>query len=309
MTDDTTPVVLPTEDRVSSLPEGLTEMGRHEGKDGPITLYGLAGEPLVTTETWKLFAAGLPNGQLGLMMIATSADQNPYLDWAEYMIATMQELAARLNTESATAEFAPNYDAFFPRVIEHIDTDDGRVALVLGYHPVVSTYKELRPLSAVLGDHRTDLKSVMWMLGKSLKLADFFHSTGCTIGNISADNLFVCTETHGVFYLDMIDANEDMSAAECREEISQIARVAWMAAGGTDTTEPPYDSDIMTADQHRAFVDNLKRMMDGKVESARTEFDRLYALNDEIWPKVLIEGGANSRGQTHKRQWHPFRLL
>ena len=304
MTDST--VSLPAVDKTTDVKAILTEMAVYETEQGPVKLMGMDGKPLVETDLWKLFVAELPEpkGQLGLFMIATSPEHNDVIVWQSSVLGDMQELAAYFDTKADSPEFAPNYGAFFPRVVANIDAD-GRAAVVLGYHPIVTTYRELRPVSTIPADKRVDLKTVMWMLGKSLKLATLFHTDGTTIGKVTADNLFITMDNldvHGVFYFDFSFSETFVSDEVLKAELAEMARTSWMAAGGTDSTVPPHDSDIMTVEQHALFTANLKRMMDGEVADAVTEMDRLYALNDEIWPKIPIEGGPNSRGQTHKRQ-------
>jgi hypothetical protein len=308
MSTSSLPVIDGSESAISKA--GLTEMAVYETKDGPVKLMGLAGKPLVETSEWKLYAAQLPGGQLGLLMIAVDAGFNDVIDWQEYVLNIMQSQADDIDKKLGSAEFSPNYGAFFPKVFASIDAD-GRKALVLGYHPSIKTYRELRPLSTIPEDKRVDLKTVMWILGKSLKLATLFHDAGMTIGNVYSDNVFITMdniEVHGVFYFDFTFAFECASESAMQAELANMASTAWFAAGGTKTTEPELDMDIMTVEQHAEFVGNLKRMMSGEVTNAQTEMDRLYEINDRIWPKIPIEGGPNSRGQELKRQWHVFQL-
>jgi hypothetical protein len=300
---------LPTEDEVGKV-DGLTEMGVYETKVGQVKFFGRKGKPLVETDEWKLFAAKLPSGQLGLFMIAATPETNDVIEWQDFIVTTMQGVADSVDSKAPSPEFAPNYGAFFPKPIDTIDAG-GRVALVLGYHPIVSAYRELKPLSTIPADKRIDLKTAMWILGKSLKLATLFHSLDCSIGNVSADNVFITMDNldiHGVFYLDFTFAFDIATSTELKAELSEMAKTAWYAAGGSDTMEPPYDSDILTPEGHAEFVGNLKRMKNGDVANVATEMDRLYEINDRVWPKIPIEGGPNSRGQTHKRQWHIFNL-
>lgn len=300
--------VLPTLDGSS-----LTEMGVYDSPIGPIKFFGCGDSPLLETEEWRLFVAELPSpkGQLGLLKIATAPEHNGVLGWEGYVLTIMQSIADDLDAEAEAANaLPPYYGALFPKVVQRIDIEDGRMALVLAYHPSISGYKELKPLSLIPENKRLDLKTIMWILGKSLKLATLFHSAGFSIGKLTSDNVFITQDNldvHGVFYFDLSYSDQVMIV---NSELSEMARTAWFAAGGTDEKEPPHDADIMTADQHAKFVANLFRMMNGvELGTAQEEMDRLYELNDEIWPKVPIKDGPNSRGQTHKRQWHVFRLL
>jgi len=311
MAEDIDKTTLPAVETTAEV-KGLKELGVYDTDKGAVKFFNLNGGPLTETEDWKLFVAELPEpkGQLGLFMIANTPASNPVIDWQEYILRSMQEQATSIDDEFGTKEYAPNYGAFFPKVFERIDAD-GRTALVLGYHPIVSAYHEFQPLSAIPANKRVDLKSVMWILGKSLKLATMFHEVGCTIGATTPDNVFITMknlEVHGLFYLDFTNATDGATTSELQAELAEMATTAYFAAGGTDVSEPPLDTDIMTAEQHKEFVANLKRMMSGEVTDARTEMDRLYEINDRIWPKVPIVDGPNSRGQEIKRQWHIFAL-
>jgi len=303
---------LPT---VPSTDTSLTEMGTYEGSAGPIKLFGFDGKPLAETPDWKLYAAKIESlkGQMALMKISSTIEGNAVLNWEEYVLIVMQLMADDIDAGTHDTEVTPKHGVFFPRIHEKIDTDDGRVALVLSFHPSILSYRELKPLSAIPSDKRIDLKTSMWILGKSLKLATFFHEAGVSIGNVGADNVFITQdnlEVHGVFYFDFSYAEMDPDPAIFVKEISEMAKTVWFACGGTETTEPPLDADIMNPEQHQEYVANLKRMMDGTdVSGARVEMDHLYEINDRIWPKEPIKDGPNSRGQTMKRQFHYFRLL
>lgn len=316
MTDETGTTVtegasLPAVETIAEV-KGLKELGVYETEKGVVKFFNMNDGPLAENDDWKLFVAELPEpkGQLGLFMIANSPASNPVIDWQEYILRSMQEQADGIDAETELKEFTPNYGAFFPKVFERIDAD-GRTALVLGYHPTISAYRELKPLTAIPANKRVDLKSIMWILGKSLKLATMFHEAGCTIGAATPDNVFITMdnpEVHGVFYLDFTNAEDGATDSQLKAELTEMATTAYFTVGGTDASEPPLDTDIMTAEQHKEFVANLKRMMSGEVTDARTEMVRLYEINDRIWPKVEIVDGPNSRGQTHKRQWHIFAL-
>lgn len=304
---------LPVTDRISTLKASLQEMGVFETAKGPVKFYGRDGAALVETPEWRLWAAELPEpkGQFGLLMIATDPKFNEVLEWQSFTLSILQDVADELNASAKLAEFAPNYGANFARVLASIDAD-GRKALILSYHPSILAYNDLKPLTLIPAGKRIDLKSSVWILGKFLKMLAFMNQCDFALGKVTLDNLFITMDNvdiHGVFALDFTFVEENPSVDTMKAEIASLAKIVWSITGGTDTSEPPFDADIMTIEQHAEFVAFLKRLADGNASDADTEMTALYELNDRIWPKVAIEGGPNSRGQTHKRQWHVLRFL
>jgi hypothetical protein len=172
----------------------------------------------------------------------------------------------------------------------------------LGFSDVISTYKKLVPVSVLTKDVRVDLKSVVWMLGKLLRGLAFVHDQGFTVGLLDATNVLVETDLHGVFVLDFSGASEEPSDADCLAEVFAAAKLAWEAAGGTDTKAPLLDPDIMNQDQHDEFVEFLRSMMDNPSRAQEERAD-LYAMADRIWPK---ETGSDDGVPFTKRPFHPF---
>jgi hypothetical protein len=273
----------------------------YEGEKGTYNVFSIGGEPLVETEYYRLVIAQNPSGQLGVAMVATSVDNNPFVDRHVRMVNTLQTSAALLDTEAQAKDKKPlNYGALFPTALETFTSDDGRLGVFLGYHPVIKTYKQLVPMCIALENKRVDLKSAAWILGKGLKLLDFLHYMDFTLGFVHESNLFLETTEHGVFALDLTTANEDATNADKLAEVGELAKVVWSATGGTDTDAPPYDESIMTPDEHAQFVGFLKALKDGSL-TAREAHTAAYIMYDQIWPK---QPGGSTGGL--KRDWHEW---
>jgi hypothetical protein len=130
-----------------------------------------------------------------------------------------------------------------------------------------------------------------------LKVLDFVRRQGFVVGNVSADNILIETDLHGVFVLDFSNASSRFK----NNEVAQAAQIVWNAAGGTDTSSPPYDEGVMSRESYDKYIAFLSRILSGG--DANAIHKELYTLSDEIWPRVPIEGGTGT-----KRQFHEFVL-
>jgi hypothetical protein len=282
----------------------LTHEFDFEGKDGLIEIYGIAGKPLVETSMWRLVIAKYPSGQNGLVMIASKPEFNYLVEKQAHVLTTLQEMAA---AEDALPGIMPHYGAFFPTMVQTMQTeeDEPRSGVFMGYNPAVSTYKQLVPLSVALAGKRVDLQTGLWMLGKSLKVLEFVHAIGLTVGFVDESNLLLETALHGVFILNWMDAIEESATEEDKKaEIKKIAEIVWRAVGGTEKSDPPYDEKVMSKTGYDEFVAVLKRLMSGDAKSAGDEMTALYEMADRIWARVDDPGGHNTDGK--KRPFHEW---
>lgn len=261
------------------------------------------GSPLAKTATYRLWIAELAGGQLGLMKIAAGPEHNNTLEQEVHILQALQLIAGGLDREAERQGDRPyNHGAFFPRVVESMVSDDGRFLMFLGFRPSIASYKQLRPLPIALDGQRLDLQTVVWILGKALKVLDFSHRGNVAIGFVDASNLLLEIDQHGVFFFDWSSAKQNPIEDECLAEVAKAARIAWQVAGGTDTTEPPHDPEIMSEEQHAEFLAFLRRIMNG-ITSASVAHSQLYKMANEIWPKeVKAEEGVT----IEKRPFHEW---
>lgn len=261
------------------------------------------GTPLASTDIYRFYIAQLPE-QLGLMKIASDPAHNDILEHEAGILRNLQDIAADLDTKAIDQGDNPyNYGAFFPAVIESMVSGDGRFLVFLGFHPSIISYKQLQPIPLVLNGQRVDLQTVVWILGKSLKVLDFSHRLGnVAIGFVDASNLLLETKQHGIFFIDWSQARENPTEEDCRAEVAAMAKIARWAAGGTDTTEPPHDLEIMTLEQYAEFVAFLRQIMSGSTE-ASVAHSQLYGMINRIWPK---EKKTDDDGTVQKRTFHQW---
>lgn len=282
----------------------LTHELDYPGEDGTIGIYGVSGKPLVETSTYRLAVAKYPTGQLGLVMVALKPEYNYLVDKQTNILATLQQIAAE---QDSKYEIKPHYGAFFPSLVETMETDDApsRKGVFMGYDPAVISYKQLVPLSVALQDQRVDLQTAVWMLGKYLKILEYVHSIGFAVNFVDETNWLIEKDLHGVFILNWMDTiEENAKPDDFAADIMSAAKIVWQAVGGKDDQDPPYDEGIMSKEGYDEFVSFLKRIMTGEIKSAGEEMTALYEMADRIWERVPDVGGYNPDGK--KRPFHTW---
>lgn len=289
--------------------EGLEKMAEYEGASGVYEIFGVKTEegfnPLVETEIWRLFVAKTPSGQIGLMKVnRPDTDSYVALEKEVRVLRTLQSIASQIDTETEGPN-KPFHGANLPVVLETIEPEDGKLVVFLGYHPTITTYRQLVPVSVALTDVRVDMQTGTWMFGKLLKTLSFIHNLGFTVGLLDATNTLIEKDVHGVLILDLTAANEEPTEAEQLAEVAAAAGIVWNAVGGTNETEPPHDKEVMSRAAHAEFTSHLRRMMESKTDGAAAEHTMIYTpevgLADRTWPKVAISDGSGM-----KRQFHDF---
>jgi len=290
--------------------EGLERMAEYISKGGTYEIYGIKTKdvikPLAETEVWRLYVAKGPSGQIGLMKINSPGSSNYQGLKKEVRIFRTFQIVASEIDEAAEGPNKPFHGANFPTVQEKLEPDTQQLVVFLGYHPSITTYRQLVPLSVALTNVRVDLQTGAWILGKLLKILAFVHNLGFTVGFMDASNVFIEKQRHGVLILDLTAANEYPTKDEQLAEVAAAARIIWKAVGGTGKSDPPHDKDIMSAEAHAEFVSHLRRMIVGGALGAADEHQMIYAtdegLADRTWPKVP----KSDDDSTMKRQFHEF---
>jgi len=261
------------------------------------------GASIIQTDIYRLYPVMLPTGQVGLMKIAVSAEANETLQYEVNVLRDLQEKAAEVDRITAERGRNPyNYGAFLPVVIETMVTDDnGRLIMFLGFDPSINNYRQFEPVSRVLDGKRVDLKTNVWILGKTLKVLDFAHRiVSVTNGYVDENNLLLETAQHGVLVFDWSNAVQSPNTADCLAEVADMAKVAWRMAGGTRESQPPFDREIMNEEQYQEYVNFLRKLFEGK-SSALEAHDLLYEMANRIWPK---EKKTDEFGTVTKRPFH-----
>lgn len=274
------------------------------GLKGTYTVLKIDGKPLLSTPQWNLYVAQLPTGQFGFMKIATKPEYNESLQKETHILETLLQLANEADADIEPGKQRFNYGAFFPNVVESMLSNEPapRFTVFFGFHESIKSYKEFTPATVAFKSNRVDLQTTVWILAKSLKFLDFCHRYGFTVGAVEMSNLLLETSLHGTFYFDFSRANEAPEDSDYLSEVAAAAVLAWKAAGGTEMVPPPHDVTIMSKDNYDRYLALLKRIIEHP-QMADVEQDALYALSDEIWPKVAAVGGP---ADFRKRQWHEW---
>lgn len=284
----------------------LQIMGVHHGLNGSYEIFGKKTEtgllPLAQAKDFKFYAAKLPSGQMGLMKISSIPSNNFILENEVRILDELHQTAQEIDKDAiGKSQTPPYYGAMFPTLVEKIDAN-GRVALFLGFNEIIKTYKQMEPLSLVVGPNdRVDFKTVQWIFGKLLKFLSFIHSNGFVVDFIDPSNIFLETRLHGIFVLDFSKAKENVTEEECLKEVAVAAKIALCIADGTETSYPQHHADLMSYEFHIEYTEFLRQVIRNP-RSAADEFDELYKLSDKIWPKVPKPSGAPGL----KRQFHNF---
>lgn len=188
------------------------------------------------------------------------------------------------------------YSWFFPEVVESFvaNQQGGRLVNVLGFPPIVEDSLQLVPLSKIAADGRVDLKTVVWMYGKLLKVISYCHDHDIANGAITATNVLVETTEHGVVLFDFTRAVRRPSLAVQYNEVKLATRMALVLIGGdVDTGKlPEYLMSDPKVELTKAqflefehfFQDKLFR--GGLAQSAK---DNFYLLVEDVWPQRYHE--------------------
>lgn len=298
----------------NALLTSLVHINFYDGETGKFEIFGIRsgdeekGQPLVKTRTYKLYVTKLPTDRFGLMKISLTPDFNYVISNEAEILKGAQQIALECDNEHlATKETPPYYGSMFPNVVEEINADK-RKAVFLGYQDCIENYKQLVPLSVITKDQRVDLQTAHWIFGKLLKLLSFFHSQKWAINTINSSNVLIERNLHGVFVLDFSETSDIQNNYDCVNDIVGAGKLAWQAAGGDETNDPPFDPEIMSKENYDKYVGFLRRIIKGETGRAFDEYEAIYKLSDEIWPKVPKSDGNGMKRQFHEWKTYPKKI-
>lgn len=301
-TDDQVIVPL-TAQALGGLEDKLVYESDCSGKAGRYQMYSVADHVLKGTSVYQLVVARHPAGRLGLAMIATQKPQNARVYKQARILQTLESVATDVDQQLKFSRVrTADYASFFPSVLETLVAEDGRMGVFFGYHPSISSYGQLTPLTIATKDVRVDLRTGAWVLGKTMKLLQFIHNCGFTVGLMGGSNILIETALHGVFVLDFTTAEEQPSSRDQRDEVAEAARAVWVACGGSSTTLPPYDANIMRYQDHQKFLELLVRIMLGQL-NANQVYEAAYGLFKNIWP---LKKKPDAYAAVTGHNWHEY---
>jgi hypothetical protein len=265
------------------------------GRKGAYQVQNLVGE----NDRFRYFRVQnqeSPDTEL-MLKIGVSTAQNGVLDREAFLLGELTDEAMRLEAEyqrKFPGHGRLNYTICFPQVVEtFVVPDQGNRRVVVLEFQAADLLSDLIPISFIRERDRSrvDMKSSVWILGKTLKFLDFVHSSD--FGYLSlADRETVLSEKghHLVTLLDWSRAKRGLDVKSRREEIVAAARNVWWLLGGDSATiklpkdDPNFDS---------AFEAVLASLMRGGFSDAREAHSAFYQTVEAIWG----------------RKFHPFTTL
>ncbi len=265
------------------------------GRKGTYQVQNLVGE----NDRFRYFRVQNPESPDSELMlkIGVSTAQNGILDREAFLLGELTEAAAGLEAEyqrKFPGHNRLNYTICFPQVVETFVVPDqgSRRVVVLGFQ-AVDRLIDLVPISFIRERDRSrvDMKTSVWILGKTLKFLDFVHSCDVGFGSLADhETTLIEKEHHLVTLLDWSQAKRGFDAKSRREEVALAARNVWWLLGGDLATmtlpkdDPDYDS------AYEAVLMSLTR---GAFCDAREAHSAFYHTVESLWG----------------RNFHPFTTL
>jgi len=241
------------------------------------------------------------SGRECLFQIATEVANNGMLDRTAFILEELERKAAELEEEYAKVRTDPkmfiNYDLGFPELVDSFVCEEWKTnksgllqVNILGFRGI-ERINQLAPIrNIVVKDHRRiDLRTSAWIMGKSLKILDFAHSLGISVGRIDATNILIEADQHRVVFFDWSDAqlypkSEIIPSEIRRREISETARaIIFILGGNLETREFPGEID----EQFKPYIEYLWQLADEKQRDAKEAYTQFYKLVDELWERVF----------------------
>lgn len=245
-----------------------------------------------------------------LMQVAETIEYNAQMERAAYILGLLQRRSDELETEYAKVKTDPdkllNYILFFPELVETFQCEESgqRQINVLAFR-FVPLVEDLLPIGRFVRKDkmRVDLRTSVWMMGKGLKLLDFVHSNGFSIGLVNDVNFMIERNKHYVMFFDwsqasIYDEEEVPTDISCRE-ITSLAKVVIDALEGDIRTEmfPEEKDENAQYEELRSYLLFLAR---GNETNARTAMQRFYKIAHSIWKHEYYPFTCYPRSQTRR---------
>lgn len=232
-----------------------------------------------------------------MLKIGVSIAQNGVLDREAFLLGELTNEALRLEAEyqrKTEGNNRLNYTLCFPQVVEtFVVPEQGKRRVVVLEFQAADRLIDLVPISFIRERDRSmvDLKTSVWILGKTLKFLSFVHNFDIGYGSLAdRETTLIEKGNHLVTLLDWSKAKRGLDVTSQREEIALAARNVWWLLGGNSATmklptdDPNFDS---------AYEAVLASLMRGGFSDAREAHSAFYQTVEAIWG----------------RNYHPFTTL
>lgn len=251
----------------------------------------LVGDRVADFGAYRLYLCKQENtGRQCLFQIAADIGRNGLLDRAAYLLTELKRSSDELEEEYALVRKDPkvllNYDLGFPELVDSFicHGQGGRRVNILAFRNVEDVGRMVPIRNITEKDHRrVDLRTSAWIMGKTLKLLEFAHSQGITVGRVDGANILIEPDEHYVVLFDWSDAHthaDTIPRKTTSNEIAQAAQAIITVLGGDFKTRSfPNDGE----ETFVRYTDHLLRLADGSQHTAETAHEEFYELIDGLW--------------------------
>lgn len=264
------------------------------------------GQQVGGSNTYRVYTCMHPeHDQECLVQVAISPEKNASLERAAYILELLSEKSDELEQEYARVKTDPNvllnYGLYFPELVDSFyRTGDIRQCVNILAFRCVPRVKQLVPIDRMIHRDklRVDLRTSVWMTGKGLKLLQFVHSSGFSIGLVNGANMMIVPKEHYIMAFDWSQAivydGADVPESIRTLEISNMAKVMINAIGGDVESRmfPTTGSDDERYDEYRNY---LMFLANGNESDAERAKERFYQIADALWMRGFYEFTTSSR--------------
>lgn len=230
-------------------------------------------------------------GRPCILKVAQTKEVNGLLDKETFLLQVMADYALSLESKN-TGKKPYNYGSFFPSPIGSFipEGQDGRRVSVIGFPRDIEVLSQLVPVSALAQVDRVwvDPRTSAWIVGKLLKVVDFAHAQGISVGSVTSDNTVIERDLHGVIVFDWTRASHHgegrVPASVAGKELSNVAEIGIAALGGDLATGKLLPNEQLTDGRFEAFLRNMQL---GYVTHAGDAHRRFYELIWDMWPNAF----------------------
>src|SRR3989344_6408632 len=230
-------------------------------------------------------------GSEQLLQIATDVAHNGELDRAAYILRLLLERSDELEGKYAQVKTDErdmlNHQLGFPSLVDSfvLAGQGNRRVNILGFRNVEDV-RAMVPLSNITKrDHRrVDLRTSVWILGKTLKTLFLAHGMGLTNNQMASGNFLLELKEHYVVVFNWASAQkhpDGVSREDASSEIKLVAQAVIEVLGGTMEGGIPDDG---TKD-HLTYVRHLMHLARNGNDSAFDAHQSFYKLADQLWPR------------------------
>ncbi|MBI2473263.1 hypothetical protein HYV70_01785 [Candidatus Uhrbacteria bacterium] len=268
-----------------------------KGNNTEATYY--PGKSVAKTPHYELFYCETENGRQCLMQIAKAPEHNGVLDRFAYVLRELKHKADELEEEHEEKKKDPangipahvflNYDLGFPQVVDSfISSEQGGCRINILAFREVERVSDMHPLAKYIrvANERCDLRTSIWIMGRTLKLIDLVHMMGFSLQEMKTGNILIQPEEHHVvlFNPGIQMCPGEVPLEQRRKEIAQATTSVIQLLGGNILTRE-FPQDLKSEIGCKEYTDHLLMLAAGGEYDAHAAYRRFYQLIDRFWER------------------------